>query len=118
MINADHAAMVDGDILLFNLPQSAYIYRKSRTAHAPSNFLEVGVRLLETGEDAAIGDRNFRSRLYGVHLATLSVPWYKTQPLQFKKNVFFMYDGAPAHSAKKTVTFLDKMGLKGARLIK
>ena len=64
MINADHAAMVDGDILLFNLPQSAYIYRKSRTAHAPSNFLEVGVRLLETGEDAAIGDRNFRSRLY------------------------------------------------------
>ena len=64
MSNADHAAMVDGDILLFSLPQSAYIYRKSRTAHAPSNFLEVGVRLLETGEDAAIGDRNFRSRLY------------------------------------------------------
>ena len=29
-----------------------------------------------------------------------------------------MYDGAPAHSAKKTVTFLDKMGFKGARLIK
>ena len=64
MSNVDHAAMVDGDILLFTLPQSAYIYRKSRTAHAPSNFLEVGVRLLETGEDAAIGDRNFRSRLY------------------------------------------------------
>ena len=64
MSNADHAAMVDGDILLFTLPQSAYIYRKSRTAHAPSNFLEVGVRLLETGEDAAIGDRNFRSQLY------------------------------------------------------
>ena len=64
MSNADHAAMVDGDILLFTLPQSAYIYRKSRTAHAPSHFLEVGVRLLETGEDAAIGDRNFRSRLY------------------------------------------------------
>ena len=66
MSNADHAAMVDGDILLFTLPQSAYIYRKSRTAHAPSNFLEVGVRLLETGEDAAIGDRNFRSRLYHI----------------------------------------------------
>ena len=64
MSNVDHAAMVDGDILLFTLPQSAYIYRKSRTAHAPSNFLEVGVRLLETGEDAAIGERNFRSRLY------------------------------------------------------
>ena len=64
MSNADHAAMVDGDILLFTLLQPAYIYRKSRTAHAPSNFLEVGVRLLETGEDAAIGDRNFRSRLY------------------------------------------------------
>ena len=64
MSNVDHAAMVDGDILLFTLPQSAYIYRKSRTAHAPSNFLKVGVRLLETGEDAAIGDRNFRSRLY------------------------------------------------------
>ena len=29
-----------------------------------------------------------------------------------------MYNGAPAHSAKKTVTFLDKMGFKGARLIK
>ena len=70
MSNADHAAMVDGDILLFTLPQSAYIYRKSRTAHAPSNFLEVGVRLLETGEDAAIGDRNFRSRLY--------VLWFQT----------------------------------------
>ena len=64
MSNADHAAMVDGDTLLFTLPQSAYIYRKSRTAHAPSNFLEVGVRLLETGEGAAIGERNFRSRLY------------------------------------------------------
>ena len=64
MSNVDHAAMVDGDILLFTLPQSAYIYRKSRTAHAPSNFLEVGVRLLETGEDAAIRERNFRSRLY------------------------------------------------------
>ena len=68
MSNADHAAMVDGDILLFTLPQSAYIYRKSRTAHAPSNFLEVGVRLLETGEDAAIGERNFRSRLYNTIL--------------------------------------------------
>ena len=64
MSNADHATMVDGDILLFTLLQPAYIYRKSRTAHAPSNFLEVGVRLLETGEDAAIGERNFRSRLY------------------------------------------------------
>ena len=64
MSNVDHGAMVDGDILHFTLPQSAYIYRKSRTAHAPSNFLKVGVRLLETGEDAAIGDRNFRSRLY------------------------------------------------------
>ena len=29
-----------------------------------------------------------------------------------------MYDGAPAHSAKRTVTFLDKIGFKGARLIK
>ena len=45
-------------------------------------------------------------------------PWYKTQPLQFKKKVVSMYDGAPAHSAKRTVTFLDKIGFKGARLIK
>ena len=45
-------------------------------------------------------------------------PWYKTQPLQSKKKVFFMHDGAPAHSVKKTVTFLEKMGFKGARLIK
>ena len=29
-----------------------------------------------------------------------------------------MYDGALAHSAKRTVTFLDKIGFKGARLIK
>ena len=79
MSNADHAAMVDGDILLFTLPQSAYIYRKSRTAHAPSNFLKVGVRLLETGEDAAIGDRNFRSRLY-------INPRKKIKQNQFTKN--------------------------------
>ena len=29
-----------------------------------------------------------------------------------------MHDGAPAHSPKKTVTFLKKMGFKGARLMK
>ena len=45
-------------------------------------------------------------------------PWYKTQPLQFMKKVFFMHNAAPAHSAKKTVTFLDKMGLKGDKLMK
>ena len=45
-------------------------------------------------------------------------PWYKTQPLQFKKKVVFMHNEALAHSAKKTVTFLDKILDKGARLIK
>ena len=29
-----------------------------------------------------------------------------------------MHDGGPAHSAMKTVTFLEKMGFKGARLMK
>ena len=89
MSNADHAAMVDGDILLFTLPQSAYICRKSRTAHAPSNFLEVGVRLLETGEDAAIGDRNFRSRLYnGTGALPLISIGQKYTFLYFSKNTF------------------------------
>ena len=43
---------------------------------------------------------------------------YKTQPLQFKKKVVFMHNEALAYSAKKTVTFLDKILDKGARLIK
>ena len=45
-------------------------------------------------------------------------PWYKTQPLKFKKKVVFVLDGAPTNSAKKTLTFLEKIGYKGARLMK
>ena len=58
------------------------------------------------------------SIIYIGFLKTHYVPWYKTQPLQFKKKVVFMHNEALVHSAKKTVTFLDKILDKGTRLIK
>ena len=58
------------------------------------------------------------SKIYIEFLKTHFVPWYKTKPFQFKKKVVFVHDGASTHSAKKTVTFLEKIGFKEARLIK
>ena len=46
------------------------------------------------------------------------IPWYKKQPLQFKRKAILMHDGAPSHSAKKTVAFLEKNGFKDSRLMK
>ena len=45
-------------------------------------------------------------------------PWYKTQPLSFKRKAILMHDGAPSHSAKKTVAFLSQHGFKEDRLMK
>ena len=46
------------------------------------------------------------------------MPWYKKQPLAFKRKAILMQDGALAYSANLTKDFLDKMGYKGARIMK
>lgn len=44
-------------------------------------------------------------------------PWYKAQPLSFKRKAILMHDGAPAHSAKATKAYLAKIGFKDERLM-
>ena len=46
------------------------------------------------------------------------LPWYKKQSLSFKRKAILMHDGAPSHSAKKTVAFLSKNGFKEDRLMR
>ena len=43
------------------------------------------------------------------------MPWYKKQPLAFKRKAILMQDGALAYSASLTKDFLDKMSFRGAR---
>ena len=45
------------------------------------------------------------------------VPWYRSRPMAFKRKAIFMQDGAPAHSAKVTKLFIDKLGFKNSRLM-
>ena len=40
------------------------------------------------------------------------LPWYKKQPLAFKRKDKILQDGAPEHTAHLTKDFLDKMGFK------
>ena len=58
------------------------------------------------------------SKTYIDFLKKNFMPWYRKQPLAFKRKTTFMQDGAPAHSAQLTKDFLEKMGFKGARLMK
>ena len=57
------------------------------------------------------------SEAYIAFLKKHFVPWFKSQTLSFKRKAVLMQDGAPAHSAKATKTFLDKVGFKGERLM-
>ena len=45
------------------------------------------------------------------------MPWYKKQPLAFKRKAKLLQDGAPAYTAHLTKDFLDKVDFKGARLM-
>ena len=57
------------------------------------------------------------SKAYIDFLQKIFMPWYKKQPLAFKRKTMFMQDGALAHSANLTKDFLHKMGFKGARIM-
>ena len=57
------------------------------------------------------------SKTYIDFLQKIFKPWYKKQPLAFKRKAMFMQDGALAYSANLTNDFLVKMGFKGARLM-
>ena len=58
------------------------------------------------------------SKAYIDFLQKIFMPWYKKQPLAFKRKAILMQDGALAYSANLTKDFLDKMGFKGARIMK
>ena len=57
------------------------------------------------------------SEAYINFLTKYFIPWYKTQPLSFKRKALLMQDGAPAHSARVTKAFLAKIGFKDERLM-
>ena len=55
------------------------------------------------------------SKTYIDFLQKIFMPWYKKQPLAFKRKAILMQDGALALSASLTKDFLDKMSFRGAR---
>ena len=57
------------------------------------------------------------SKTYIDFLQKIFKPWYKKQPLAFKRKATLLQDGAPAQTAYLTKDFLDKMGFKSARLM-
>ena len=57
------------------------------------------------------------SKTYIDFLQKNFMPWYKKQPLAFKRKAKLLQDGAPAHTAHLTKDFLDQKGFKGARLM-
>ena len=50
------------------------------------------------------------SKTYIDFLQKIFKPWYKKQPLAFKRKAMFMQDGTLAYYANLTKDFLDKMG--------
>ena len=57
------------------------------------------------------------SKTYIDFLEKNFMPWYKKQPLAFKRKAKLLQDGDSAHTGHLTKDFLDKMGFKGARLM-
>ena len=57
------------------------------------------------------------SKTYIDFLQKNFMPWYKKQPLAFKRKAKLLQDGDSAHTGHLTKDFLDKRGFKGARLM-
>ena len=58
------------------------------------------------------------SAAYCQFLQEVFVPWLDDIPLSTLRDLVFMHDNAPSHSARATQTFLGSLGIEGEKLMK
>ena len=57
------------------------------------------------------------SNSYQLFLRQTFEPWYHGLPPNEKISLVFMYDNAPSHAAKKSMSYLASIGIFGSRLM-